>query len=365
MNKNGIIAFFLSAIPGAAHLYLQRNVRAIVYALCFFGPLFLGFMLAFAMNDGKPMVLGIVSIVTWIINVIDVLVFLARRPAVATAQPSVIGEEEHGYTSRQPGEGAIEQRERFYTILLSPIPGLAHFQMGLMNRGVTFLVGFFGTLVMILFVTALTHQSGFLVFLGVLPVIWLYALFDAVQLVNRKHRGEVLVDRTVFEDFEQNRGEGKKSRVLAIFLSAFPGAGHMYLGLQKRGFQLMVGFLLSIYVLDVLRLSLFLFLIPLIWFYSFFDALQQLARYNRGEAQDVPVVRWLPNHQRWLGIVLLILGGYYLLDQVLFDILGQFYPEASRLAQWIETYFQTFIVSTLLIGGGIKLLLGSKPKKGV
>lgn len=365
MNKSGITAFFLSAIPGAAHLYLQRNVRALVYALCFFGPLFLGVMVSFASRRDDPMVLTLLSIPVWIVNVFDVLIYLLRRPTQANSQMSDSGSVASADDAAAAADSTAKQRERFYTTLLSLIPGLAHFQMGLMNRGVAFLVGFFGTLVMILFVTMLTHNSGFLVFLGVLPVIWLYALFDAVQLVNRKHRGEVLVDRTVFEDFEQNREEGKKSRVLAIFLSVFPGAGHMYLGLQKRGFQLMVGFLLSIYVLDLLRLSFFLFLIPLIWFYGFFDALQQLARYNRGEATDVPVVRWLPNHQRWMGIVLLILGAYYLMDQVLVEILQQYYPQAARISQWIESYFQTFVVSTLLIGGGIKLLLGSKTKKGV
>lgn len=360
MNKSGITAFFLSAIPGAAHLYLQRNPRALVYALCFFGPLFLAVLLSFATNDGKPMVLAFVAIPVWIINVLDVLFTLLKHPVQPAAVTIVPGEEPSELVAN-----LTQQRERFYTILLSPIPGLAHFQMGLMNRGVAFLVGFFGTLVMILFVTALTHNSGFLVFLGVLPVIWLYGLFDAVQLVNRKHRGEELVDRTVFEDFEQNREEGKKSRILAILLSVLPGAGHMYLGLQKRGFQLMVGFLLSIYVLDVLRLSFFLFLIPLIWFYSFFDALQQLARYNRGEAKDVPVVKWLPSHQRWMGIVLLIVGAYYLMDRVLANVLEHFYPEMADISRWIGTYFQTFVVSTLLIGGGIKLLAGSKTKKGV
>ena len=49
----------------------------------------------------------------------------------------------------------------------------------------------------------------------------------------------------------------------------------MYLGLQRRGLQLMAAFLLSIYLLDLLRLSAFLFLVPIIWFYSF------LMRYSK------------------------------------------------------------------------------------
>lgn len=56
----------------------------------------------------------------------------------------------------------------------------------------------------------------------------------------------------------------------------FPGAGHMYLGLQRRGLQLMAAFLLSIYLLDLLRLSAFLFLVPIIWFYSFLTLYSKL-----------------------------------------------------------------------------------------
>jgi hypothetical protein len=33
-------------------------------------------------------------------------------------------------------------------------------------------------------------------------------------------------------------------------ISVFPGAGHMYIGLQKRGLQLMLLFLGFIYILD-------------------------------------------------------------------------------------------------------------------
>ena len=35
-----------------------------------------------------------------------------------------------------------DESERFYTILLSFIPGLGHFQLGLMQRGLSFLIAF-------------------------------------------------------------------------------------------------------------------------------------------------------------------------------------------------------------------------------
>ncbi len=357
-NKSSLAAFFLALIPGLGHLYINRKGRAFFYGLCFFGPLFLGLLASIAARDGKPFAIAaFLFTLVWLINMIDMLVtLLANRPISIATDPDQTG-------GSVPGESLLHQRERFYTILLSPIPGLAHFQLGLMTRGVTFLIAFFGSFVMILFVAALSRHDGFLVFLGVLPVIWLYSLFDGLQLLARKQRGEELVDRTVFEDFEQGREAGKRSKILAMLLSVFPGAGHMYLGLQKRGLQLMIAFLFTIYILDVLRLSLFLFVIPLIWFYSFFDTLQQLSRLNQGELQDVPIVSWLVHQQKWLGIGLIVLGVFYLADRVLLTVIEQLYPQLN-IAYWLETYFQTFLVSVLLIGGGLKLLTGSKINKG-
>jgi hypothetical protein len=232
-----------------------------------------------------------------------------------------------------------------------------------MQRGLTFLIAFFGSMVMIVFVSILTHQRGFIVFLGVLPIIWLYCMFDCVQQLNRKQRGEPLVDQTIFEDFQESRESGKKNKMIATLLSVFPGAGHMYLGLQKRGLQLMAAFLFCLYIMDVLRLSFFLFLIPILWFYSFFDALQQISKGDREELKDTPFVDWLINHQKWVGIVLLALGLYYLTDEIVLQALDRMYPK-ERISYLFHQYFQTFIVSVLLIGGGIRLLFGSKRKKG-
>ncbi len=77
-------------------------------------------------------------------------------------------------------------------------------------------------------------------------------------------------DITILEEWDRERETGRRSRLVATLFSVFPGAGHMYLGLQRRGLQLMAGFLFSIYILDTLRLTLFLFIVPIIWCYAFF-----------------------------------------------------------------------------------------------
>lgn len=65
----------------------------------------------------------------------------------------------------------------------------------------------------------------------------------------------------------------EKNRFLTFVTSLIPGAGHMYLGLMKKGLLLMTFFGLSISLCDFLQFNLLGFIPPVIWFYCFFDAL--------------------------------------------------------------------------------------------
>jgi hypothetical protein len=372
MKKSRVSAFFLAFIPGAGHLYLNKK-RGFVYLAGFIIPIFFGMLLALAAQEEEFIAIGLVfAFIVGVINMLDIVITLLKDPSITqsgTPSPSdstTVSTEQ----AEQAEKGSLspqDENERFSTILLSLIPGLGHFHVGLMNRGLTFLIGFFGLATMIIFLTAVTNEEGFIAFLGILPVIWIFNMFDIVQQLARKHRGEELVDRTILEDFEETRRqEGKKSKAMATILSIFPGAGHMYLGLQKRGLQLMAGFLFAIYILDILRLSIFLFLIPLIWFYSFFDALQKVSKHGEEELQDIPVVSYFLNHQRWIGIGLLLLGLYYMLDNILIPSLGPIFRNVFGvdLSHWYYNYFQMAVICVLLIGGGLKLIVGSKNRKG-
>ena len=350
--KNPIIAFLLAFFPGGGLLYLGKIVRGFFYTMTVFGLLFLGILGANFNSEKIFFLLGIPAFFIYVINFIDTAITASRVYHAKSADVS-------GSPQQTP------ESERFFTIILSFIPGVGHFQLGLMNRGLTLLAAFLGLGVMVLFVSALAHRGEFLVFLAFLPIIWIYSFFDSMQQLNKKQRGEMLVDRSLLEEFEERRESGKKSKAVATFLSIFPGAGHLYLGLQRRGIQLMAGFLFSIYILDVLRLGIFLFLVPIIWFYSFFDGLQKASKEGTEELEDTPVISYFINHQRWVGIGLLLLGLYYLTGNVLLPAVS---PIINRLIDidvtyWFDSYFQTFVVSVLLIGGGIKLMAGSKRKQ--
>ncbi|GIN63688.1 hypothetical protein J27TS8_36810 [Robertmurraya siralis] len=354
--KNPILAFLLSFFPGGGLLYLRQTVRGLAYMFGEFALILLFIVLMSALEEGLAIIIFILGVILYIVNIIDTAI---------TAPKTVYKAGFMQTEGQQPSKVQTNEQERFFTIVLSFIPGVGHFQLGLMNRGMTLLTAFLGTIIMVIFVTVLSSRMEFLLFLALLPVIWVYGFFDTMQQLNKKQLGEELVDRSILEDLEMKREVGKKSKSIATFLSIFPGAGHLYLGLQKRGIQLMAAFLFSIYILDVLRLGIFLFLIPIIWFYSFFDGLQKASRYGREELEDVPIISHFINHQKWVGIGLVLLGLYYLTSNI---VLPAFSPMISELINidvryWFDRYFQTGIVCVLMIGGGIKLLMGSKRKK--
>lgn len=352
--KSSTKALTLSLFPGLGHIYFGNMFRGVLYLLAVVGCAFIT-VIGLVSNEEEIAILSFMAgTFIYLISFIDMGVRISKqKKMLKAANPDA------------PISQVTQESERFYTIALSFVPGLGHFQLGLMNRGLTLLAAFLGLAVMVIFVTALSNRGEFMVFLLGLPIIWVYGFFDAVQQVNKKQRGEELMDRTIFEDFETRREDGKKSKSIATFLSIFPGAGHLYLGLQRRGIQLMAAFLFSIYILDVLRLGIFLFLIPIIWFYSFFDAMQKVSKYGEEEIEDVPIISYLINHQKWVGIGLVVMGVYYLFMNVVIPV---FAPLLSNIIQidlmyWVQSYFQTGIVCVLLIGGGIKLLSGSRHKR--
>lgn len=350
--KNPLIAFLLGFFPGGGLLYLGK-IRGLFYMLVIFaipvGALILDQM--FAYTD-LFFFLGLAGIfLMYIVSLIDTIVTASKLIRTEASKDDMT-------------EISNKESERFFTIVLSIVPGLGHFQLSLMNRGLTLLISFFGLGAMIIFVSVISNTEVFLIFLAMLPVIWVYGFFDVMQQLNKKQQGETLVDRSILEDLEARREDGKKSKAIATLLSIFPGAGHLYLGLQKRGIQLMAVFLFSIYILDVLHLGVFLFLVPIIWFYSFFDGLQKASRIGIEPMEDTPIISYLVNNQKWVGIGLIALGVYYLFSSILLPIFEPIMIELLTidLMYWFNRYFQIAIVCILLIGGGIKLLLGSKKK---
>lgn len=88
-------------------------------------------------------------------------------------------------------------------------------------------------------------------------------------------------------DEEKNEVQGGKPPALVFLFSLLPGAGHMYMGLMTRGLHLMVLFFGTVYLGGASGLILNelwgIVVAPVIWFFSFFDALRISGRLQRGE----------------------------------------------------------------------------------
>ncbi|OXM15536.1 hypothetical protein [Paenibacillus herberti] len=360
-SLNPFLVLLLGFIPGAGHAYLQKYIRMIVYGTFVLLPLAFMFLLAVTDNlDGEAVMMVLFPMLIWVISMFDLLVTLLKRPAVPAHvfEPGPMDAQGIPTARLVPSQIAENQREKSMTILLSFIPGLGQMYLGLLQRGVALMVTFAGLGTFIIFVTILLRTPVFLVLLLLMPVLWVYAMFDAVKLVQRKHLGEPLTDRSLFEEIEGHFASGRKNKTAAAALSFLPGAGHLYLGMQKRGLQLMGIFLLSIYLMDSLRMTLFLFLLPLVWCYAFFDALQQHGRYLRGELADTPVLGGHTGYNRLLGTGLILLGGYYLSDRILVEIASNYFPQFYSAYQEIRYNLPAALTAFLLIAAGLRLFLG-------
>lgn len=240
----------------------------------------------------------------------------------------------------------MRDKSKFIAFILSAIPGLAHLYIGLKERALIFfillVVGVSGGIGL----TILTYAEDFLIltFIGYL-ILWLIALIDMFSAWKNIEIKQLYNNSEVFRDIPDKK-LNKKS--LSLALSVIPGAGHMYLGYQKKGLIIMGSFFFSIFFMGWLGISMLLFLLPLIWFYSFFDAMH-IADGSQEEIKNQALV--LPDIKpEWVGIALVAIGVVIMLEKILYPFIDYS----------IRRYIQTSVVSLTFIIVGINMLIKNK-----
>lgn len=108
---------------------------------------------------------------------------------------------------------------------------------------------------------------------------------------------------------------------LTFLFSMLPGAGHMYLGLMRRGFEIMFAFFASIFIIaGTLRLSeIGIPLTIIIFFYALFDAMHLYKAIGRGEEMIDEHFIKISNrgiNGYHIGIGMMALGFLFLLDRL-------------------------------------------------
>lgn len=162
----------------------------------------------------------------------------------------------------------------------------------------------------------------------------------------------------------------KKNGFLTFICSLFPGAGEMYLGFMKQGVSLMALFLGICALCAFFRFDAGLFILPIVWCYSFFHVhnLKGLTEEEFRQVEDDYLVHLPEDTELYLSrkkqLILAwacIIIGVYALMRIILDILVWIIPswiyDIIDNCSWL---LPQIILSLLLILLGIHLIRGKK-----
>jgi len=162
----------------------------------------------------------------------------------------------------------------------------------------------------------------------------------------------------------------KKSNFLTFFASLIPGVGYMYLGLMKKGIQTLVLFLVIKHFFPLIGMGFLnsIILVPF-WFYTFFDTFNTAGKINRGEhVSDVGFVFQKQNGDEIHSSNLVGDKGFFEILAWVFIVFGVLaitnrMLESSTIYHLTVSYFKVYFLPTLLIGGGIYMLIKENREK--
>ncbi|AAO35067.1 hypothetical protein K144313037_02610 [Clostridium tetani] len=145
----------------------------------------------------------------------------------------------------------------------------------------------------------------------------------------------------------------RSNKFLTFIFSFIPGAAHMYLGFQKKGIQIMLLFFSLLFLGNFLRTDMFLILLPIVWFYSFFDV-RKAFNHSDTFVDEIKYFSLINFELKYLGYFLIFAGIIGLINGALFPILSVYLD--WRIIQTIKDV----LMSLILIIIGIKLISGKK-----
>ncbi len=111
----------------------------------------------------------------------------------------------------------------------------------------------------------------------------------------------------------------KRNGFLAFCFSLIPGAGEMYMGFMKQGVSIMAVFWMLIFLAAFLNIGPVLFILPILWCYSFFNVhnIRGMSDEEFYALEDdylfhldrvVPMAKWDRKRNNILAAALIIIG---------------------------------------------------------
>lgn len=164
----------------------------------------------------------------------------------------------------------------------------------------------------------------------------------------------------------------KKNGFLTFCFSCLPGAGQMFMGFTKEGVSLMTIFFGLIALISWVRMDSVIFLLPVVWCYAFFDAMNKDSlpdeEFRKLEDHYILInaleefdVFFHSKYKRVvLAIIFIVVGFHMLLNNLLLllEMSGIEIPYEVSLVM-LEYVPQT-IISVLIIMAGIYLIVFKK-----
>ncbi len=163
----------------------------------------------------------------------------------------------------------------------------------------------------------------------------------------------------------------RKGKFLTFCFSMIPGAGHMYLGFMKMGISLITMLCGTLFFAAILRMEPILFLLPILWFYSFFDTINKNSMKNEDFYQIEDHYLFNINFSE---LTLLLQGKFRKVIAITFILIGasllfsNFTEILRTIIGWdayyqISSYFDAIpqlILAFFIIYAGIRLIQGKK-----
>ena len=164
----------------------------------------------------------------------------------------------------------------------------------------------------------------------------------------------------------------KRSKFLTLLFSLMPGAGHVYMGFMKTGLSFMCAFLLLIFFSTWLSLGPLLYILPIIWFYAFFDCInkrfstdEEFYDLEDGYLFSIDKLLKIDNeifkkHRFLTGLILLFLGIYLVFENIMGMISGYIPDELYNIISNFIRISPQILVGIFIIAVGLKLIAGKK-----
>lgn len=168
----------------------------------------------------------------------------------------------------------------------------------------------------------------------------------------------------------------QKKGFLLFVASLIPGAGELYMGFRKMGLSIMALFWGCIAMASFFSLDAIIFLLPIIWFYSFFNThnLKSLSEEDFHSIEDkliLPVDGFVKNKEQFIkryrnavAILLIFIGAASLCSigsNWLYQILD---PEQYYFILNIVRQVPAIVLSVFLIVFGVHLIRGKYEELG-